>query len=198
MILKNSKEIPFDLNITSGLVAFIGDVRCCSNYAGRYQKTNSNVSTCNELKVNTRLDNVSSAPINLYYAGEFYDNGASLNLKPNTTLVVIVDDYTTRAEQTASYLSTFELSSINIMASDSEGITDEQRLLESTQWLIIRELERMLLKDSPLHQEREALRIAVDEAIKPTNREVVEVAEQCDPYKCIENKNEVQGVITRH
>lgn len=42
---------------------------------------------------------------------------------------------------------------------------EESQLIQTTDWIILRNLERMFLKDHPLHQQREQWRQAVDEKL---------------------------------
>ena len=47
----------------------------------------------------------------------------------------------------------------------ADGLTDPQQSLQSSDWFILRDLERMFLKDHPLHQQREQWREQVDKEI---------------------------------
>jgi hypothetical protein len=164
MIQETSKEKPVELDILSGLVAFIGNINDCSNYAGRFAKTNRLFDWSNGLSTQIELDRPVE-PIGLmYYLGEFFNNTLPSKIREGTQLIVIVDDHIDRRNATSILLAKIapDIKVQILQAKTSTGITPEQKKLNETDKFVIRELERMFLKDTSLNIEREQLRINVD------------------------------------
>lgn len=163
MILVNSKEVPFHLDIKKGRVCFIGDLYHCSNYAGRFLKTNNFTTYTPELSVNIGIPPNEFFTVELYYGGEYamYDLPT---VKDNTKTFVVVTDDAQRASKItdAIYTEHQDVNVVSVKAFDSDGYTVAHRLLQASDAMVLKQLEFMFLSDTTLHRNRNEWRALVD------------------------------------
>jgi hypothetical protein len=164
MIQETTKEQPLELDVKEGLIAFIGNINDCSNYAGRFAKTNRSFDWSNGLSKKIDLIKPLIPTGLMYYLGEIFNNSLPSIIRSDTKLIVIVDDHIDRLNATMQLLDRIAVGvPVQVLqAKKSLGVTNEQLLLNDSDKLVIRELERLFLKGSPLNIEREQLRVDVD------------------------------------
>lgn len=161
MITTLTKELPFVLNtpISKGRIAFVGDQTHCSNYAARYCKYNLNTEIQNTLTLTSDLPKNIYTSVTLYYAGDFN----SYEITAGTDLVVAVTD---NVDVMHDFI--VENQNINIQhvpCIGSDGLTYYNHLLQATDWVVLRELERMFLADTELAISRDRYRALIDNQI---------------------------------
>lgn len=149
-----------ELEPVSGSIALIGDLSACANYAERYHQQHPNTSYGPVLEQYLQVTDEDEG-VMLYHAGEFYNSQLTGSLRVDTEIVLIVDDLMPRAHEIYNHVTTLGFRSQILLASDSLGLSIQQKKLLSSDWVVLRELERMFLSELPLHKQREQLRTEV-------------------------------------
>lgn len=166
MITTFTKELPFilDVPITKGKVALLGDQTHCSNYAARHHKHKNYTNLDDALTLTNNLQTNEYVSCELYYAGETIELNS---IKAGTnTLVIVSDDYDYVASLYGELIDSHPTLILqHVLAKDSSGITYYNQMLASTDFMVIRELERKFLSDSALSIERERYREIIDTEI---------------------------------
>lgn len=158
---QKQKYIELEYNPMVGSIALVGNITDCANYARRYLDTNPYTTFSPDL-----IDTIQLQPnknnVLMYYLGEFY-NGKLPTLKSDTELVLIVDDHLTRASDTFNYVMSLNIRAQILKASASTGYEFNQFKLQSSDWLVLRALERLFLADTELHKQREQYRQSIND-----------------------------------
>lgn len=158
--IQKQKNIELEYNPMVGSIALVGNINDCANYARRYLNTNPYTTFSPDL-----IEVVQTQPNNntvmMYYLGEFY-NGKLPAIKSDTELVLIIDDHITRSSDTFNYVHSLNIRAQILKASASTGYELNQFKLQSSDWLVLRELERKFLANTELHKQREQYRQSID------------------------------------
>ncbi|KFA97560.1 hypothetical protein [Vibrio sp. ER1A] len=166
IITQNSKEILLD-NISKKVTIVVGDLDTASVYIAKLCKAHTRHSD-NEVFVAISSDKIYMHPKVIWVdnykedMGVYIEHRFDLNkddIFPEDADVFVFD------EEIPEWLLETGLVITQLRAKDVHRLTLSQMQLQSTDWEIIRELERMFLSDHPLHLKREVLRARVDEEL---------------------------------
>lgn len=155
LITTLSKETPIHFDIPDGDIVIIGERNKCANIGLRYQKHHSNYLNTIHSDYSDPLPSTGSESNIIKWGGDL--SSPDLNIK-SAIYIIVSDDFIKSQELSKSLHNVVILSSEN-----TEGYSSDHHMLRETDWMVIRELEKMFLLGTDLNHQRNYYRDCIDE-----------------------------------